>query len=87
MPCIQRKREDLKLGSNYPALAIYDKLGIFFFFDANNIFVVKSAPKLYRPSTSHELVSKQSRKGYLGKKLISEAMQKRFEEEISTVLP
>jgi len=50
VPYIQRKRKDLKLASNYPALAIYDKFkgqltpGIFFVLDANRIFVVKVPP-------------------------------------------
>ena len=54
VPYVQRKRKDLKLASNYPALAIYDEFKgqltprIFSLLDANHIFVVKVAVKRAR---------------------------------------
>jgi len=50
VPYVQRKRKDLKLASNYPALAIYDEFKgqltpeILSLLDANRIFVVKVLP-------------------------------------------
>ena len=43
--------------------------------------LLKVPPKLYRPSTSHGFVSKQSHKGNLRKKLISKAMKRNLSKK------
>jgi len=74
VPYIQRKRKELKLASNYPALAIFDEFkgqlipGIFSLIDANRIFVVKVPPNCTDRLQTMDLSVNKAVKEFLGKK-------------------